>query len=75
MRRFKTVAREMDEFQKEALRLFKELADDEKELKRAQELAREYESESNIAKAEDEVDCAERRIDRKLRLIDTVFRC
>ena len=75
MRRFITVTREMYEFQKEALRLVKEVAEDELDLERVRKNAREFKCDENKADACDEAEYLEGRIDRKLRLIDTVIRC
>lgn len=74
MRRFKPVAREMDEFQKEALRLVKEVAEDELDLERVIKNALDFKCEENKENALDEAQYLEERIVRKLRIIDTVIR-
>jgi hypothetical protein len=65
----------LNEFGKEALRLVKELADDESNLKQARKNAHDFECDKNIAKAVDEAEYLEDCMRRKMQLIEMIIHC
>ena len=63
----------MSEFQQEALRLVKELAEDEVKLQRASELAIAYEHKSNKLEAEGSAEYLRESIHRKITIMETII--
>lgn len=74
MRYLKSNDQECQEFRKEALRLVKEVAVDEVALEEEFKNSERYKSQDIIDQSLTMVDVLNNRIDRKIRLIDTLIR-
>lgn len=74
MRYLQSNDQECKEFRKEALRLVKEVAVDEVELKEEYKNSKIYKTQAIIDQSLTMVDVLNNQIDRKIRLIDTLIR-